>query len=480
MRLRAVRIWSRQTLIVSRFAGVFAVLVCMGTIFSVTGIPSTATEAFGQTPAQPPKPQQKAKPAEPDAAFSTTIGASGFSVPIPEIKMQSIIGERRAPKTPPPSQPPQEVEQTPSKPVSPPAEAEEPAPPKELSTPESSPPEPPAEPAAPVETAPAERLPFEPRERAPGTRETAPVPPATQPAPPALTEPTEDDASSRFVGVPETPEEVFEAPAPVREVLQPKPAPKVPDLLDGQTVKGTVPAAPVQAVDIQDVPTEEWIPLDSRREIEPIAPPAPVSEAQPSPPAEAQPQPRPEVSPPAVPQHAQPPEPVPLAPPTSEAEQHEEELPPVEPEPERPLPEIISSPLEESALDSREVREYLTASVPVLEELSLLMTRVPALDVADFDPSETDPAAASTDLLMKMDSLKRELQVLDSKTFSIIPPSKYVLFHSLIRESITQTYQACESMIAFMQNRKEDDLKSVREHIFKARQLLSRTRNSTG
>jgi hypothetical protein len=283
-------------------------------------------------------------------------------------------------------------------------------------------------------------------------------------------EPTEDEESSRFVGVPSTPEEVLEAPAPVREVLQSKATPKVPELLESQTVKGTVALAPLKAADVEDLRSEEWIPLDSRREMGLIAAPTPTTEPQPGAPAEAQPQP----------EHPQSAEPVPLTPPAEEAAEPEEELPPVEPEPERPLPDVIPSPLDAGALESREVREYLTASVPVLEELSLLMTRVPTLDVADFDPSETDPAAASADLLMKMDSLKRELQVLDSKTFSIIPPSTYTLYHSLIRESITHTYQACESMISFMQNRKEDDLKRVREHISKARQLLGRTRKSTG
>lgn len=483
-----MRAWSQQTTMVSRFAGVLSFLMRVGIILTIAGVVPLVTDAFGQAPGRQPKPPARTKPAEPEAPFTPTIGGAGFSVPIPEIKMESIVGERRPPKPSPP--PPEEVEQVSPKLPLPPEEAEQRPSPPVQPIPEPSPPAPPAaEPErteAPAEPAPSEaesveQLPFQPPERpsaAPERVPTAPEraperPPATQ-APP---EPTEEQESSRFVGVPSTPEEVLEAPAPVREMLQAKPAPKVPDLVESQAVKTTVPAEPLKTTAVEDIPSQEWIPLDSRREMGSLTPPA-LPETKPSPPVEAPAQP--EIAQPTEPRLGQPPEPVPLAPPAEETEEPDEELPPVEPEPERPLPEVIPSPLEDSALDSGAVREYLSASVPVLEELSLLMTRVPSLDVADFDPSETDPAAGSTDLLMKMDSLKRELQVLDSKTFSIIPPSQYVLFHSLIRESITQTYQACEAMIAFMQNRKEDDLARVREHITKARELLGRTRTSRG
>lgn len=443
-------------------------LLCVGTFVSTAGLVATATHAFGQTQGAPVRSPQGAKPAEPEERFSPTIGGAGFSVPIPEIKMQSIIGDRAAPKPPPPAR--QEIERVPSEPAAPRQEAERPAPPTVAPSRDARP-EPPAEtvePEQPDETAHEQRLPFEPPERVPEPRKPPLEPSWTKPAPSAATEATGDEDSTRFVGVPTTPEEVLEAPAPVPEALQAKAIPKAPELLEGQTVKGSVALAPLKAAEVGDAQSEEWIPLDTRREMSLFTPRTPGTESQPAAPAEGQPRT----------DQAQPAGIGPLTPPAEEAAEPEEELPPVEPEPERPLPDVIPSPLDAGALESREVREYLSASVPVLEELSLLMTRVPTLDVADFDPSETDPAAASTDLLMKMDSLKRELQILDSKTFSIIPPSNYTLYHSLFRESITQTYQACESMISFMQNRKEDDLKRVRDHINKARQLLSRTRKS--
>ncbi|MCA1962254.1 MAG: hypothetical protein LDL33_15860 [Desulfomonile sp.] len=464
----------------------------LGIILAFAGVFPIITDAFGQAPDRQPKPPPKARLAGPEAPFSPTIGGTGFSVPIPEIKMESIVGERRAPKPSP--TPPEEAEQVPPKPMLAPERVEQPPSRAVQPAPEPSPPTPAAaEPErteavaepAPSEAAPVEHLPFEPPERgstalerAPETRERVLERSPATPAPPVLAEPSEDEDSSRFVGVPSTPDEVLEAPVPAREILKAKPAPKLPELLEGQAVKTAVSAAPLKATAVEDIPSEEWIHLDSRREKGSLTPPATPVETHPVPPVEAPS--RPDTPQPAEPRLGQASEPVPLAPPAEETEEPDEELPPVEPEPERQLPEVIPSPLDDSALDSGAVREYLTASVPVLEELSLLMTRVPSLDVADFDPSETDPAAGSTDLLMKLDSLKRELQVLDSKTFSIIPPSQYVLFHSLIRESITQTYQACEAMIAFMQNRKEDDLTRVREHISKARDLLGRTRKSRG
>jgi hypothetical protein len=104
------------------------------------------------------------------------------------------------------------------------------------------------------------------------------------------------------------------------------------------------------------------------------------------------------------------------------------------------------------------------------------MTRAPSLAITDFDPSEPDSSGLSSDVLVKLEAMKRELQVLDSKTFAIIPPQKYNRFHSLVRESITETYQACEAVINFFNERNEADLKKVHEHLSKSRDLIRKTR----
>ena len=140
--------------------------------------------------------------------------------------------------------------------------------------------------------------------------------------------------------------------------------------------------------------------------------------------------------------------------------------------------EFFPSPLDQDALHSREVRDYLKQAAPVLEELSLLMTRAPSLNIADYDPSDPAAPLVPKELLLKMDSMKRELQILDSKTFSIIPPPKYAKFHTVIRESIASTYQACDAILAYFKESNPENLQKVLTSLTKARELIRRTRST--
>lgn len=142
--------------------------------------------------------------------------------------------------------------------------------------------------------------------------------------------------------------------------------------------------------------------------------------------------------------------------------------------------ERILSPLDEEALNDTGLRLYLSQTTPVLEELSLLMTRSPDLNLTDYDPSEINTVTAPEDLALRLESMKRELRILDSKIFSIIPPSKYAQFHDLIRQSVSHTYLACEAISNYFQQSKLEDLHKVNEHILKARELIRMTRKQHG
>ncbi len=107
------------------------------------------------------------------------------------------------------------------------------------------------------------------------------------------------------------------------------------------------------------------------------------------------------------------------------------------------------------------------------------MTRAPALTVSDYDPSDPNAPVIPRDVYLKMEAMKRELQVLDSKTFAIIPPSRYDKFHELIRKSIAQTHQACDAMIEYFNETKPENLQKVQNHLLKARELILRTRERT-
>jgi hypothetical protein len=216
---------------------------------------------------------------------------------------------------------------------------------------------------------------------------------------------------------------------------------------------------------------------------EPVAVPQPQAEPQPEPVAvpkpEAKPDREPEPTPPLLPDSRETspvpaPEPVEMKPPVGLPEEPEKE------QPTSPAKEVLPSPLDQDAAQNREVRHYLQDTAPILEELSLLMTRAPSLAVADYDPSQDQPAAFREDVYMKIEYMKRELQVLDSKTFAIIPPKKYEGFHSVIRDSITETYQACDTIMAYMRDPSEQNLQRVQEHLRRARELIQTTRTSRG
>ncbi len=142
---------------------------------------------------------------------------------------------------------------------------------------------------------------------------------------------------------------------------------------------------------------------------------------------------------------------------------------------EKQAKEKMLTPLDEDALDSREARDYLRETAPILEELSLLMTRAPGLTIEDYDPSDTNSPLVPNDIRVKITSLKRELQVLDSKTFAIIPPARYQPFHSLVRESIAHAYQACDAIINYFEENNPDNFVKAREHLVKAGELIRKT-----
>ena len=140
-----------------------------------------------------------------------------------------------------------------------------------------------------------------------------------------------------------------------------------------------------------------------------------------------------------------------------------------------PPKEVLRSPLYQEAPDTPETKHYLRDTAPILEELSLLMTRAPSINVTEFDPSDANAPLFPSDLQLKMDSMKRDLQILDSKTFAIIPPKTYEQFHGLIRDSISQTHQACDAILNYMAEPNEENFKTIQEHLFRARQLIQQT-----
>ncbi|MEJ2717078.1 MAG: hypothetical protein P8182_08050 [Deltaproteobacteria bacterium] len=256
--------------------------------------------------------------------------------------------------------------------------------------------------------------------------------------------------------VPAAPEDTLEAPVPKTEILKARTPHKMPELLVTRPVKSTLTPTPLEPVDASETAPSEWIPLEPREESE-IVPPA-----KPAPPPQE-----------SVPET--------VAPPREEPTVPEGGTPPAEKLPPPPsVDERVPSPLDDDVLESREVKDYLSAAAPVLEELSLLMTRVPSLTIEDFDPSNPNAPVVPTDVSVKMDSLKRDLQILDSKTFAIIPPQKYRRYHARIRESISQTYQACESLSNFFDGKNTVDLRKVEQHLLKARELIQRTLKRSG
>lgn len=415
------------------------------------------------------------------------IGNTGYLVPLPEIRMNRIIGDKPAPPV------------TPAPPTESPSVT--PAPTKEPSPAEEVEPPPEERPAAPPEAPDVSRLPFEPVHRRPVV-EQPPERARTQEAP-------EEESRTPLSHPPEVPEDTIDAPAPKKELLGKKTKPVIPPLLDLVPVKRASRTTPLESTKAQDkVDSKEEIPLDPRREpeaipaAEPEAPTLkePVNEVQEEAPKEVLPPPEPAPPPLAFPPLEPLPEPelkepvpsalmppavderteaVPVLPPVEQPAAPESVLPPVE-QPALPAKETLPSPLAPEALNSPEVMEYLRETAPLLEELSLLMTRAPSLSLADYDPSDADAPIVPKEIYLKIDSMKRELQNLDSKTFGIIPPRKYAPFHSVIRESITETYQACDAIISYLHEKNDENLQKIMEHLNKARELIRKTRSVQG
>lgn len=400
---------------------------------------------------------------EADRSPTGQIGDSGYVVPIPEIHMKSIIGGKPPAAVQPPAPP--EKESSGGKDPSSAEESGLPArgpssfAPQEPASREESPVSSPEKKAGPArepkhetsEPDHAIRLPFDPEYRTgPAKKQETEQPPQTV---------REKTIEGQLASPPVAPDEILEAPTPKKEVLKKKAAGPPPHLLEVAPVKGILKAIPVERMAIKGpVGAGEGIPLVERTEPEEL----------PLEPEQA----------PAKLAGIIPPEP-PVAEPVPEPETTRSEEPPVVEEPPA-SPARLSSPLEADALRSRDVKEYLSQTAPILEELSLLMTRAPSLAIADFDPSDPNPVIFPKDLYVKIDAMKRELQILDSKAFAIIPPAKYAPFHSLIRESIIHTYQACDAMIAYLNERSDDNLHKVHDHLIKARQLVQKTRVAQG
>lgn len=165
-----------------------------------------------------------------------------------------------------------------------------------------------------------------------------------------------------------------------------------------------------------------------------------------------------------------------LSPEPEPVEPAKETVPPPEP----PAEELFPSPLSEEALQDPEVRQYLRAVAPLLEELQLLIMQTPELTVAGFDPSETRESIVPEDVLLRLESVRRGLQVLDSKTFAIIPPKNYTEYHSKLRESISHSYQACDALMGFLSDGSAENLPKIQNHLDKAFRLIEMTRRPAG
>jgi hypothetical protein len=417
--------------------------------------------------APPAGAKQNAQQTDPDAVAPGQIGNSGFVVPIPEIKMKSIIGNQPAKKpqheAPPVKERPA-MEQPPaleeSDSLERAAEFDEPPPPAEsTAVAPAKKREQPAESREETrEPDQVKRLPFDPEYRTGPSRAREVGPPPVQAAPQKMQE-------SPLASPPVAPEETIEAPPLKKEVLKGKVTVTPPSLLEATPVKGSAKTTPIERMTIDRGHDSDSIPFAERKALESIpAEPAKVADiSRPEPPA---------------------PEPTRMEPPAPQLEPEpvEEEARPEEPTVEQPspLPVRVASPLDPDALRSRDVKDYLTQTSPILEELSLLMTRAPSLAIADFDPSDPNAVIFPKEIYIKIDSMKRALQVLDSKAFAIIPPAKYAPFHSVIRESIIQTYQACDAMINYFNERSDENLQKVHNHLMKARELVQKTHLAQG
>ncbi len=145
---------------------------------------------------------------------------------------------------------------------------------------------------------------------------------------------------------------------------------------------------------------------------------------------------------------------------------------PTIPIPEKPVHKSIPTPLASAALSSPEARNYLRETAPILEELFFIIAKAPTLGIADYDPADPNANVFPRDLQARMDSMKRRLQVLDSKIFAVIPPTKYQAFHETIRKSISETYQACDALLDYFNDATDANLTRAGEHLQNAGRLI--------
>jgi hypothetical protein len=309
-------------------------------------------------------------------------------------------------------------------------------------------------------------------------KESAPVAPLPEPKPDVS--PPEESAPLMPSPEPKPDVSTPKESAPVAPLPEPKP--------DISTPEESAPAAPLpEPKPTLSSPMERATPaaplpefkldLSSPKERTPLVPsPEPESDkstARETAPIVALPKPEPE------PEKTPPKEITPSEPPVEPADEQsipKESLPTFD-RSVAPPKEILRSPLDQESPDTPETKHYLRDTAPILEELSLLMTRAPSINVTEFDPSDANAPLFPGDLQLKMDSMKRDLQILDSKTFAIIPPKTYEQFHGLIRDSISQTHQACDAILNYMAEPNEENFKTIQEHLFRARQLIQRTRS---
>ncbi|MFA6224017.1 MAG: hypothetical protein WC647_17075 [Desulfomonilaceae bacterium] len=444
-----------------RFQAIEPIILTLSALLVLT----FSSDTLGQS--LPNAPQEGAPNAQSSQGAGTyaPVGPSGYKVFIPEIKMNQIVGEVK-PK----------VEEAPH-PVEAPVEPEN------------------TEPVSPEKPGPVIQIPgpseLEDRQETPVTH----LPFDYSDGKTIKQHEKEDlqDVKNRIereqphMGTPLAPINITEAlPEPAKEALgrrQNLIAPKIKEL---EPIKGSLKAPAVEALeDHEALAPEDWIVLETRKEATEI----PVEETKHESEIKKAQSEAPEFnetlskeSTGAVVENSGQ---TPVESPSQSTEK--EQLPVKETQESAPgatenltesiaPKEHIPSPLDEQVGTSRGLRIYLTETTPILEELSLLMTRAPSLNLEDYDPSEANTHVAVQDLNLKLESLKRDLRILDSKVFSIIPPSKYAQFHELIRQSISHTYLACESVSNYFQDAKPEDLRKVRDHLSKAKEFIELTR----
>lgn len=461
------------------------------------------------------------------ANSSPTIGGSGFKVPIPEIRMNRIIGET------PPKKAPAEIKRGP---VSSPVESQHvqplhPADPKEqMERPGPIPMRLPFDSRyRKLETGPVQSIPSVKEEIVQEPEVNQTIPETTERPTLRITPPKNIDRQSEPISeqqAPPTPKEQIPAiektqpkpmerprpephsppfrepispinitdslPEPTKEIIAKRMIP-LPHIVEVEAAKDTIKGLPVETLSISQYKFDpEALQFDTRRSplVVEIEEPQTLRQPKEEPSSSGKPReavevttPMPVYEPMTPPDSGQgmtviaPKEPKPVI---DTKPEKEAPMPPIESSPQVEQPEVrhkerIPSPLDDDSTMTAELKRYLKETAPILEELSLLMARTPSLSIADFDPSDIQAKNLPKEINLKMESMKRDLRILDSKIFSIIPPPAYSQYHDLIRQSINHTYLATEAFINFANESRVEDLNQVREHLAKAKEFIHRT-----